>query len=493
MRSALILLSLALVLVACTSNDIIAPSPGSIRGVVKGPLTQRPLANVQMTTVPGTSVLLTNDSGAFTFPYVAAGEYIVKAVYRDTAFSAYASVPVRVLEGSTTTVDLILTLGSPTTGIITGRVTDESGKAVQGASVTIDKPFTSVETSADGSFMFLDVAPGTVNLNAVKDGLYGSATATVQKDAITKVNLTIYDQDPTRGLVTGIVVADKQPLPSASVSIPSIAKSTVTDANGSYTIKNIPSGVYEMVIAKEGLRTRYYEITVTAGAPTVKNADMSGSLPPFSTEGLELYLPLTGNIDDMSPKQRQMKAHNGDAKFVKDRFGESNTAIEFSGSNSLATRDGALMNYKELTIGAWVFIPSNSPPIQLILGKTLHPLGDGYYMTIDNGLLCFLYAVHGFAKYTRLDISNYPKDEWIWIGYSLDGNGNGWATVNGTTVNVKTTSNYSTITTSAQQFQIGDLETSTTASGFTGKMDHVVVYSRYMTVNDLKFIMEQRD
>ena len=487
------MLMTCLLAVSCSTDGVVAPLPGSIKGVVYHPITRSPLQYVQMSTVPGTDVQLTNASGAYSFPTVSAGDYIVKAMYSDTSFSGYATVPIKVLSGSATTADLFLKLGSPENGIISGRVVDASGKSIQGAKVTIDKPYSIAETSVDGSFLFLDVTPGKVNVNVIAERLYGAATTTVQKDAVSKLTITAYDQDPLRGSVTGTIVADKKPLPGAIVSITSLALSAATDANGSYVLKNVPIGTYEMIITKEGLRTRRYEVTVALGNPTVKNADLSGTLPPFSEEGLELYLPMNGFIDDLSSKGRSMREFGGNVKFVDDRFGMPGQAVEFNGANSIVTTDGALMNFKELTIGAWVYIPSLSGQTQLVLGKTMHPIGDGYYIIIDAGTLTFIYAVEAFAKFTRLSISTYPKDKWIWVGFSLDGNGNGWACVDGASIKVTSTANYPTITTSPQQFQVGDLPTTTSYPGFSGKMDHLVVFSRYMTVDALRLIMEEKD
>ena len=95
MKQTIVLFILATLVISCGSDAIVAPpSPGAIKGIVKGPITQRPLANVQMSTVPGTSVLLTDDNGAYEFTNVAAGDYIVQATYRDTAIAAYASMQV---------------------------------------------------------------------------------------------------------------------------------------------------------------------------------------------------------------------------------------------------------------------------------------------------------------------------------------------------------------------------------------------------------------
>ena len=426
------------------------------------------------------------------FPYVSEGDYIVKARYRDTTLSGYASAPVKVYAGSATTADFVLTLGSPTTGVIMGFVRDESGLPVKGARVSIDKPYTVTETAQDGGFIFLEVSPGTVHINVVSDGRFGAADVVVQRDTIAKANITIYSQDPARGSLTGVVVADSKPLAGALVSIASIAASDTTDANGSYTLRNIPSGSYELYVSKEGLRTRRFDITVAVGAPTVKNVDVSASLPPFSVEGLELYLPFNGSIDDMSTRKRPMGSKGGSITYAADRFGTAGQAVSFSGTNSVATQEGTLMNYKALTIGAWVYIPSTSNPTHLILGKTMHPLGDGYYVIMDNSMLSFVYTVNGFERYTRINFGNVPKDEWMWIGCSFDSNSNGWATINGTTQSVSN-SPFTTVTKSPQEVQFGDLETTTTHPGFSGMMDHVVVYSRYMTIGELKSIMEEKD
>lgn len=61
-------LALLLVVSGCSSDSVVAPNPGSIRGIVKAPLSQLPIGNVQMSTVPGTSVQLTNERGEYTFP-----------------------------------------------------------------------------------------------------------------------------------------------------------------------------------------------------------------------------------------------------------------------------------------------------------------------------------------------------------------------------------------------------------------------------------------
>jgi hypothetical protein len=96
-------------------------------------------------------------------------------------------------------------------------------------------------------------------------------------------------------------------------------------------------------------------------------------------------------------------------RFVADRNGVAGRAIEFNGTNGISTVDGASMNFKPVTLGAWVYIPSNTNTTQLILGKTLHPLGDGYYIAMENGVISFLYTTGGWAKYSRTDFLRIQK------------------------------------------------------------------------------------
>jgi Carboxypeptidase regulatory-like domain/Concanavalin A-like lectin/glucanases superfamily len=497
MKPLLVSLVLSIVLISCSSDDVVAPTtvPGSIKGVVKHPFTKLPVADVQVYTVPGTSVRLTDNNGAYSMENVVPGDYLVRAFYRDTATPGHAVVPIRVEAGAVTTADLMLSYGAPETGLIIGRVVDEAGQPIKGADVTITSPYKTTVTAADGSFLFFDVTPGPVTITATSVVLQGSATINVRRDDVSKITITVYDQDPAKGSITGSVTVDNKPLEGALVVISKLGRSVTTDANGSYRLKNVEEGPYILTVSKEGLRTRDFDVEVSTGLATIRNIDMSPNAPAFSTKDLELFLPFGGSINDLSPRARDMKNIGDPCKLVADRFGEPNQAVEFNGTNAVSTISGQAMNYKALTMGAWIYSPSTSPAFQLIMGKTVHPNGDGYYMTFDNGLLNMLYTTNAFATYTRFIFSNakLPRDQWVWVGFSLDQNGSGWASINGTVVMQSNNSVYSTATTSPAQVQIGDLQTSSTLPGFTGMMDHVVLYSRSMSVDEFKVIMETKD
>jgi hypothetical protein len=406
-------------------------------------------------------------------------------------------VPVRVESGAVAVADLMLNYGAPEMGLIVGRVVDESGQPIKGADVTLETPYKTAVTAADGSFLFFDVTPGIVTVTATAGVLQGKATINVRRDDISKLTLTVYDQDPTKGSITGYVTADNKPCAGAMVVISKLGLSVITDGNGSYRIKNLSEGRYTLTVSKNVLRTRDFDVAVSTGPATIRNIDMSANAPAFSTKDLELFLPFEASISDFSPRNRDMKYVGDNCKLVADRFGEANQAAEFNGSNAVSTTSGQAMNYKALTMGAWIYSPSNSPQAQLIMGKTLHPDGDGYYIVLDKGLLNMIYTTNGFMKYTRIIFETgkeqLPRDQWVWIGFSLDENGNGWATINGTVVKSGNSSGYTDKTTTPAQVQIGDLQTSAEIPGFSGRMDHFVLYSRSMSVAELKTIMETKD
>jgi len=86
---------------------------------------------------------------------------------------------------------------STNSGTIAGSVTDQSGAVVNGASVTLTDTSTkasrSVTTNDAGRYVFVDVAPGTYDLNVGKQGFSTSkAQITVLVGAATTANMTLH-------------------------------------------------------------------------------------------------------------------------------------------------------------------------------------------------------------------------------------------------------------------------------------------------------------
>lgn len=483
---------LALALIGCSSDSIVGPSLGTIRGVVKDPRTVSPLPNVQMYSIPGTSTVVSDQQGAYQIDGVMPGEYIVKAFYRDSTFVGYATLPVRVNSGATTTADIILKIGVPGKGVIAGRVVDQQGRPVVGATVETVPKTTQETTWNDGYFILTDIIYDSLTVKVNNGILFGSARVALKMDDIVKLVITAYEQDPSKGWFKGMVTSKGEPVSGAIVRIDSLNKADTTDDLGEYRISNIPVGTHRLSVVRSGFTKRSFILNAIADTATVKDISLglTSSLP---MESLELYLPFDASIDDRSPKSHKMSEMGKDLRFVPDRYGRPNEAIQFSGWNGVSTVDGSKMNFKPITMGTWLYIPSTTEKVHLVFGKTPHPTGDGYYIVLENNLLSFIWVTNGFKQVSRADMvmGRYPRNQWFWIGYAVGQDGSGYATVNGVEI-----INLSFVTNpiiNEEQFTFGTLPSTTNNPGFTGAMDQAVVYSTFKTIEEIKRIMETKE
>ena len=482
-------LFVATFLLGCSADDIVAPSFGSIQGLVKDPISIKPLGNVQVYSLPGTELVLTNDSGMYRIDEMPPGEYVLRAYYRDSVFAGYATMPVRVNSNSTTRADIILKAGAPSKGVISGRVVDELGRPVSGATVITEPKTTTEVTTTDGYFLLADVPNDTLSITVSNGILYGRGHVYADPDVLTKTIITAYPQDPTKGWVSGRVTSKGEPVSGAIVLADSLGLADTTDDNGLYILRNIALGVNKISVTRDGFQRRVFVVTTIADTETRKDMTL-GSTNAITTENLELYIPIDGSIDDRSTRFHKTAAFGEGLKYVADRYGRDNEAVECTGWNGITTLDGSEMNYRPLTLGAWLYIPSRIKTTNLLLGKTPHPSGDGISVVFTNGQLVFMYFTNSLAQTSRtfFESNSFPRDEWFWIGFAVATDGSGYATVNGTTTKaIPTVMN--TIT-NQEQFVFGNLPSTENTPGLMGKIDQIVVYSSYKNATELKRIME---
>ena len=76
-----------------------------------------------------------------------------------------------------------------------------------------------------------------------------------------------------QGMVTGSVdeAQSGDPLPGVQVVIPDLQVGTTTDAEGSYTLQDVPTGEYTLEARFVGYRTGEKTITVSEGEETTVN------------------------------------------------------------------------------------------------------------------------------------------------------------------------------------------------------------------------------
>ena len=488
MRTILAVFGVAIVLASCASDTVVAPSTGTIVGVVRYPTTMLPQANVQISTLPPTQSLITDGDGSFTIDDVTPGTYVVNAMYVD---SAYATTAVSVKAGSSSRADIILSIGTPTKGIITGVVMDEAGKRIKSVPIRTS-PVTSTATSNDnGEFTIINVEPGTYEVYAMTDSLIGTTFATVTAGGIARTTIVARPQSPNTGWITGSITRNDKPVQGAVLTIASITRSDTTTADGSYAFYGVPPGSYTMAIVVAGTVVHSVRVDVTVGSGRRMDVDLS-RIVTIPTEGLMLYLPFNGAVADLSPARRPTTVLGG--QLTTDRLGNSDGAFMNDGSISggIEIPHSQDLNMFSMTMGAWLYIDEQSLADCLLLGKNVHPLGDGYYFMMEKGRLALVYTARNFAAALRRDF-DIPTNRWFWAGMSISNDGSGIAVVDGVSAGMQEFGAPETMRNIAS-FRVGSTNTALPdLRGLNGKIDKVVLYDRSMSIEELTQIMERAD
>jgi hypothetical protein len=150
-----------------------SPTTGGIAGHVTDSVSHAAIAGATVS-IAGSGSTTTDGAGAYAFSNLAPQGYQVTASATGHTTSAPASVTVTA--GNTTTQDFALV---PTTGGISGHVTNVAGGApISGATVSIQGGGSAV-TDATGLYSFSGLAPSSYTLTASKSGFVTSAPANV--------------------------------------------------------------------------------------------------------------------------------------------------------------------------------------------------------------------------------------------------------------------------------------------------------------------------
>jgi hypothetical protein len=196
----------------------------------------------------------------------------------------------------------------PDTGTLTGRITDEGGVGISGATVVTDGGDSTLTDSAGYYSMTVDV--GTYSVTASESGYYSDTkSATVNTDQSTTVNFTLAVAPVTTGSISGTVNDADSSAAVVGASVTVGTYSTTTASDGTYTLTNVEQGTYAMTVSKTGYEDWSGSVSVTAGSTTTKNVALSPVQDPgnlafgksFSASRYEdSHVPANAGDGDMS-------------------------------------------------------------------------------------------------------------------------------------------------------------------------------------------------
>lgn len=238
-------------------------SPGTVTGTVTNIATNGVISGA--TVKWNTTSVTSNASGVYSIPNVAGGTQTVTASAAGyLAFSNTVTV-----NGGTSTLNFQLS----TAGILNVTVVNSGGTPVSGAPVSLSGG--QIQTSLNGTTN----ASGVYSSSWIPIGNYtvtsGSAsqTATVTSGKTTSITIT-QSTGPTTGTVSGTVTSSSgTALSGATVSSGGI--SSTTQANGSYSLANVPAGTQTVTASLAGYQTASQSVSVTAGGTTTANFSLT--------------------------------------------------------------------------------------------------------------------------------------------------------------------------------------------------------------------------
>jgi hypothetical protein len=181
---------------------VVAAPIGHIAGTAEDAATGDPLEGVQVSAGGYSDV--TDANGHYNITNVPTGTHIVTA--SKSGFQTSTETDVNVIARQTTTLDFVLTT-LPTTGTVTGTVTDANGTPTEGVNVTISGH--SDITDGNGQYTIADVPAGTYTVTASKDGYetYSNSNVVVTAGQTTTLSFRIIPkpQDITQYVAIAII------------------------------------------------------------------------------------------------------------------------------------------------------------------------------------------------------------------------------------------------------------------------------------------------
>jgi protocatechuate 3,4-dioxygenase beta subunit len=286
--------------------------------------------------------------------------------------------------------------GTPGTGSISGKVKDQSGTGIAGATVELHNAssgsLVSTATSAGtGDYNFPTVQPGTYNLIGKKagynDGTLNGVTVAAGQAATGK-DITLTQTTPTKGTIKGTVKdTSSAPLGGVNIKVYNAGDRTnpvttaTSMANGSYSATGLNAGSYDVVANKTGyFDTEKNGNAVFAGKTTIVDLTMS------------LWSGIKGKISGLVKDSKTLNGISGvDAKVYNAGTTTlvTGTTTDSSGSYSVDLFAGSY----DIVFNTTGYIEGKLTSLPIQSGKTTN--GD---ISLDPQQSGTLGSIHGIIK-----------------------------------------------------------------------------------------------
>ena len=247
-------------------NAILTPVPTSatLEGVVTLASTGQPVSGATVTVQDSTRTqsTQTDSTGSYSISGIVPGTVQVSVTYGSMFQTAQYTLATAAIYSQNFSMVSYAT--------VTGTITDATtGAPIAGATVSVTDATGAhtAQAASDGTYTVTGISIGSASLTASATG-YASQTGyqTVAGDQTYTDNISLYDLNATC-TVQGVITNAKTllPEPGVSVTLEGAQSSTVTDANGFYTLLNVPLGNQTFLVEKDS----FVDVTITVYINTI--------------------------------------------------------------------------------------------------------------------------------------------------------------------------------------------------------------------------------
>lgn len=206
--------------------------------------------------------------------------------------------------------------------------------------------------------------------------------------------------------------------------------------------------------------------------------------PTAPTVGLIAHLPLNGTAQDLTGNLPNGQVYGASA--TQDRFGKAGQAMKFDGIDDYVEVDASasarLMRFP-ITWSAWIRHTGVRKYFEWVLGKYLHPNGDGIGFFYEGSSFGNFYSTGFFDNWCRYDGRLIDDGRWHHVVFTL--NTSGMTTyVDGLNQGYVRWVGAPTVSTSSEPLRFGIIRSvhpTEPPAPFTGDIDDFRVYDRVLS------------
>jgi len=369
-----------------------------------------------------------------------------------------------------------------------------SKKDLKGTACVIDlsRPNAMRTFSHTGVALIEDIEPGEYSAKVYRGSSIGFGRASVQPGDTVEMQVFTSDYFPGTSMLEGYVLEpnSREPVENAVVTS-SAGRQITTDAAGYFAMYNHPAGDHYLSVRRDTvIDSVNYSFT-----PDGRHSDTfflgSSDLLPV-TKGLIAYYPLNGSAVDLGPHSLHGTVVGATAG--TDRNGWSNGAMAFDGSSFVEIPHAAWQQTYPMSTSFWLKVAPGNLATVFIIGKYLHPTGEGWSLFLETGRLCAGDFRDGFRNWSRVNTTTTIGDnKWHHVVLTM-GDGQLTMYVDGARVPARPYSSEVGPTVSTEPIRLGKINSKiwNPNPGLQGAIDDFAIYDRVLTEEEINSLMEAK-